>query len=190
MAHLAGRNVGLDGVVAQQNNYRRSGFALAYRNIRYQGNGGARTPVDARIMPLSAAPIAATIAYDRGCFPEQRDAFLRQWIAQPESAALCVLGAGELTGYGVVRKAVDGWKVGPLFADNPGIAEALFNGLLARVPDDSKVYLDTPEANPVAVAMAQRHDMRAGFETARMYTGSAPAVPLHKVFGVTTFELG
>ena len=35
--YLEQRTIGLDGVVAQQDNYRRSGFAFAYRNIRYQG---------------------------------------------------------------------------------------------------------------------------------------------------------
>jgi hypothetical protein len=34
---LAGCTIGLDGVVAQQGNYLKSGFQLAYRNIRYQG---------------------------------------------------------------------------------------------------------------------------------------------------------
>ena len=34
MAHLGERAVGLDGVVAQQANYRRSGFVLAHRNVR------------------------------------------------------------------------------------------------------------------------------------------------------------
>jgi len=33
---LAGRVVGLDGVVAQQENYRKSGFELAYRHIRFR----------------------------------------------------------------------------------------------------------------------------------------------------------
>jgi len=28
------------------------------------------------------------------------------------------------------------------------------------------------------------------FETARMYTGAAPQLPLRRLFGVTTFELG
>jgi hypothetical protein len=28
------------------------------------------------------------------------------------------------------------------------------------------------------------------FETARMYKGSAPVLPLDNIFGVTTFELG
>ena len=34
MTYLNGRIVGLDGVFAQQANYRKSGFTLAYRNIR------------------------------------------------------------------------------------------------------------------------------------------------------------
>jgi hypothetical protein len=35
MAHLGTRNVGLDGVLAQQGNYERSGFAFAHHHIRY-----------------------------------------------------------------------------------------------------------------------------------------------------------
>lgn len=37
MNHLSGRCVGLDGVVDQQGNYRKSGFVLAGRNVRYTG---------------------------------------------------------------------------------------------------------------------------------------------------------
>jgi len=37
MHYLKGCNIGLDGVVDQQENYKKSGFKLAYRNIRYQG---------------------------------------------------------------------------------------------------------------------------------------------------------
>ena len=35
MRYLGPRNIGLDGVVAQQANYQQSGFRLAYRNIRF-----------------------------------------------------------------------------------------------------------------------------------------------------------
>ncbi|HSH94361.1 MAG TPA: GNAT family N-acetyltransferase, partial [Roseimicrobium sp.] len=41
MERLRGQVIGLDGVVAQQENYRKSGFALAYRNIRYGGMIGS-----------------------------------------------------------------------------------------------------------------------------------------------------
>ena len=37
--YLKTQNIGLDGVVAQQENYKKSGFKLAHRNIRYQGIG-------------------------------------------------------------------------------------------------------------------------------------------------------
>src|SRR3954453_23421227 len=37
MAHAGPRVIGLDGVVAQQQNYRMSGFELAYANVRYGG---------------------------------------------------------------------------------------------------------------------------------------------------------
>src|SRR5262245_36163164 len=41
IAHAGARTIGLDGVVAQQDNYRKSGFALAYRNVRYGGRVAA-----------------------------------------------------------------------------------------------------------------------------------------------------
>src|SRR5215210_5519778 len=49
MAQLEKRTVGLDGVVAQQENYRRSGFSLAHRNIRYSGQPRVDAPHDTRI---------------------------------------------------------------------------------------------------------------------------------------------
>jgi GNAT superfamily N-acetyltransferase len=53
IAYLGGRAIGLDGVIAQQHNYKKSGFVLAYRNIRYQGTGGGRHQDNSEIVPLS-----------------------------------------------------------------------------------------------------------------------------------------
>ncbi len=50
MARLAGHNVGLDGVLAQQGNYAKSGFRLAYRNVRYQSRA-AQSAVHASVGP-------------------------------------------------------------------------------------------------------------------------------------------
>src|SRR6476620_3804491 len=41
VAHAGPRVIGLDGVVAQQQNYRLSGFELAYANVRYGGTVAA-----------------------------------------------------------------------------------------------------------------------------------------------------
>lgn len=190
LARAAGRNVGLDGVVAQQGNYRKSGFALAYRNVRYQGTGGSATPPDPRLEPLSARPVDEAIAYDRPFFPDDRADFLRAWLAQPQGRSLAIVHRGRLAGYGVVRPCRSGWKVGPLTADAPELAEALLAGLAAYVPHSAPLFLDVPEPNAAAAALAERRGMTVAFETARMYTGRAPDLPLSRLYGVTTFELG
>lgn len=190
LASAAGRNIGLDGVLAQQDNYRRSGFRLAYRNVRYEGRRAAAGAIDARVVPLSTIPWQEVLAYDRALFPEERAAFLRAWVGQPQAKALAVVRDHRIAGYGVVRACRRGHKVGPLFADDPGLAEALWHGLSMYVPESSDMILDVPEPNAAAIALAERHGLTVSFETARMYTGPAPALPLHRLFGVTTFELG
>jgi hypothetical protein len=183
--------VGLDGVVAQQGNYRKSGFALAWRNIRFEGvASGAAAPADAAIVPLASLPFAAVAAWDQPLFGWPRSGFLQGWIAQPRARALGLVEEGALRGYGVLRPCRQGHKVGPLFADTPQVAERLFAALTAGLPAGETVYLDVPEPNAEALALAQRHGMQLVFETARMYTGEAPALPLHRIYGITTFELG
>jgi len=190
MATAAGRNVGLDGVVAQQHNYRKSGYSLAWRNIRQEGTGGGPAPADARIVPLAAVPLAAVLAYDRAFFPDGREHFLRCWIQQPGSTALGWIEDGTLRGYGVLRPCRSGFKIGPLLADRAVVAEGLFSALKSAARSDAKVFLDTPETNPEAIALARRHGMAPVFETARMYTGPVPPMPLERLYGITTFELG
>jgi hypothetical protein len=190
LASLPGRTVGLDGVVARQDNYRSSGFTPAHRNVRYQGLGGGAAPDAPGIVPLSAIPFSAIGAYDRPFFPDDRERFLKCWIAQPQSTALGILENGRLAGYGVLRLCRTGCKIGPLFADGPDPAERLFLALKGRAPADAPVFLDVPAANPAAVGLAERHHLSVVFETARMYRGAAPALPLDRLFGVTTFELG
>jgi hypothetical protein len=190
MAFLAGRSVGLDGVVAQQDNYRKSGFVPAWRNVRYAGLARAADAPDAHVVDATTLPFAALAAYDAPFFPDDRTAFLRQWLAQPEAFPLAYVSEGRIEGYGVVRPCRSGWKIGPLFADSAAIAEALIASLSARLPAGTPLFLDVPEPNAAAVALAQRQGMSPAFETARMYTGAAPALPLARLFGVTTFELG
>lgn len=190
MARLAGRTVGLDGVVDQQANYRKSGFELAWRNCRYQGTGGGRIPADGAIVALGTLPFDALLAYDRPFFPDDRGAFLRGWIHQPGVVALGMLQDGELAGYGVLRACRSGFKIGPLFADSPALAERLFTALKARAPQGTPLFLDIPVPHAGALDLVRRHGMTQGFETARMYAGVAPEVPMDRFYGVTSFELG
>ena len=66
MARLAGRNVGLDGVPAQQPNYGKSGFRLVWNNIRYEGPSfGAKPPAGVSFADARRVPFDRLAAYDR-----------------------------------------------------------------------------------------------------------------------------
>ena len=187
MVRLTGRLVGLDGVPAQQDNYRRSGFERAYRNVRYGGiapAGRADGLVDARSIPFEQL-----LAFDAGLFAAPRPGFLAGWISLPESRGLAAVEDGELRGFGVRRRCRNGNKIGPLYATSRAIAEQLFDGLCEGITGEP-VFLDVPEPNVEALALAEGRDLEPAFETARMYTGPAPAIELTKLYGVTTFELG
>ena len=139
---------------------------------------------------LEPTDLPQVTAYDEPCFGDARPAFLAAWLAQPRAAAAAVRNATGLAGYGVIRPCVDGWKVGPLFADDADVAADLLSSLAAHAGAGATVFLDVPEPHGAAVALARAHDMAPVFETARMYRGDDPGLPLSRVFGITSFELG
>lgn len=190
MAQLEGRLVGLDGVVAQQANYRKSGFLLAWNNIRFAGPAPALAAPAAGIVDAAAVPFAALAALDRSVFPAPREDFLRAWLTAPGHVALAALRDGAVTGFGVIRPAREGHKLAPLVADDAGTAEALAAALIARVPPGGVVSIDVPEPQRDAVRLAESLGLTPVFETARMYTGPAPAARLPRIYGITSFELG
>ncbi|NOQ14107.1 MAG: GNAT family N-acetyltransferase, partial [Methyloprofundus sp.] len=115
--------------------------------------------------------------------------FLSAWITQPDSLALGFVENGQLLGYAVRRRCIEGHKIGPLFADTPHIAEQLFLALQQDIPGEA-IFLDIAEINPAAEKLALRHKMEPVFSTGRMYLHGQPELAYEKLFGITTFELG
>ncbi|MFJ9030065.1 GNAT family N-acetyltransferase [Streptomyces sp. NPDC102274] len=190
MARLAGRNVGLDGVIDQQENYRKSGFRKAWNNVRYEGVPAATgirddiTLTDAR--RISFDQLAA---YDRRFFPAERDAFLASWIGLPDRTSLAAVHDGELGGFAAIRPCSGASRIGPLYAASPEIAAALLSGLAATVPG-APVAIDIPEINGPSVRLAEELGLTPSFEAARMYTGPVPEMDLPGLYAVTSLELG
>jgi hypothetical protein len=189
MAHLAGRVVGLEGVLTQVPDYERSGFRVAHHTTRFAGTGGGARP--AGLVPLAGVPFERVAAYDALGFPAPREAFLRRWAALPESVGLAAAADGRLTGYGVVRRSTDGYKVGPLFADDVETATRLLAGLAAAAP--GRPYcIDVPDETiqPAGGRLVREFGLVEEFRTARMYRGGPPVFDAARVFGVTSLELG
>jgi len=195
LEHLADRTVGLDGVVAQQDNYRKSGFVLAGRNVRYTGTIGAlpdRSAVGG-IQPITPTSLKDVTTYDRRFFPADRTAFTRHWACPADTKSrwgIQLVNDDTIQGFGVIRACRQGYKVGPLFADDREKAESILTALCRPLPPSAEVSIDVPEDNTEAVDLAHSIGFRANFETARMYKGQTPHLPIDQTFGITTFELG
>ncbi|MEF9886533.1 GNAT family N-acetyltransferase [Streptomyces sp. P9-A4] len=192
LAHAGGRSVGLDGVPAQQDNYRRSGFTTAYRTARYVGGIPAPDGPAAGVVAAGQVDPAVLAAYDGACHHADRPRFLSAWLTTPGHRALVRVVDGRPTGYGVVRPAQDEARIGPLFADTPADAAVLLDALAgeARAFGADRIAVDMPESNPAAARLAEERGLEPTFETARMYTGPVRPVAHERVFGVTTLELG
>lgn len=180
--------IGMDGVFDMQAYYAKGGFKFAVRDLRFETSAKS-FPVSPDIHELAEIDFEAIDAYDRTHFPAPRSAFLKRWVTQRGAHALGCVRDGELAGYGVVRPCRQGYKVGPLFADSKDIAEDLFRALSTRV-SGTAIYIDIPEDNLAAMALAQRHGMNEVFGCAKMYYGPRPELAEDEIFAVTTFELG
>lgn len=195
LAHAGARSIGLDGVVAQQANYARQGFVFSHRNVRYRRVAGG-SPANTACVDLRSVPFGALVADDARLFPADRPGFLRDWIDTPGHVGRALMRDGRLAGWGVARPARAGFKIGPLNAVDPEAAEAVLAALMAGMQGEvagdvaGDVFLDVPEPNAAAVALAERHGFAPVFETARMYRGPVRPVELAGIYGVTSFELG
>jgi GNAT superfamily N-acetyltransferase len=190
MTWLAGRNVGLDGVVAQQENYRKSGFALAWNNIRHEGAlAPTDLPKDVELVDARSVPFDLLAAYDRRFFPASREAFLSCWVGLPGRHALVAMRDGRIDGMAAIRPGVSAARIGPLYAGTPQIAAALASVLAQRL-EAKTVAVDVPDRNRAAMALFQSLGLQPAFETARMYTDGVPEIDKAGLFGVASLELG
>lgn len=187
MDRLAGRTVGLDGVVDQQENYRKSGFRPALSHVRYAGVASASEASDVVLVDGRSVPFSELAAYDRRFFPAERDAFLSLWVGLPGHRSVAAIRDGHLEGFAVLRPAESGLRIGPLYAASDRVAHALIDGL---VEPGLAVSIDVPDVNRPAIRLMESLGFEPTFECARMYVGPVPAVDQGGIFGTTTLEIG
>ncbi|OLP58531.1 GNAT family N-acetyltransferase [Xaviernesmea oryzae] len=184
------RTVGLDGVVAQQENYARSGFVYSHANFRYGGEVTCAEPPGKELVEVAPVLVPAIIDYDERLSGVRRETFLKEWLKPSEvRLSFAYLRGTAVAGYGTIRACREGHKIGPLFADSDTTADLIFRKLVAST-GGGLIYLDSPEPNSAARDLCARYNMIGVFETARMYRGPAPDMALPRIYGITTFELG
>ena len=186
----SGTAIGMDGVLTMQKFYAQGGFEIAFRDER-RVRLGKSFSLHSSVQKINErTDLNEILSFDKTCFGFDRKEFMTNWIMNPTAVAFCSFDEhGKTVGLTVLRKTNEGYKIGPLFANNYAIAEYLYQACLNEVPAE-KVYLDIPCCNEDAVRLSSNYETEYVFECARMYYGNPPEIPLQKVFGITTFELG
>lgn len=193
--HAEGRLIGLDAVPEQRATYERSGFTAAHDQVRHTGRprrgNPAGTTAGTTAEAVTPYHLDAISAYDSSCFPAERHAFLSRWLTAAGHTARVLLDeAGHVTGYGVVRPAHEGHRVGPLFADTPEGAAALLDALTDALPDGAELCVDVPDHNTAALDLMTSRGLTPAARFTRMYTGPAPYARREATYATTTLELG
>lgn len=188
LGHAGSRTIGLESGEEHLQKYRRAGFTDAYRTRHFAGHVRPSRMADG-VVPAAQYDPAAIGAYDALAFPADRTQFVAGWIGAPGHRAFVRVLDGQLTGYGVIRAALSGYRIGPLVANGRADAEALLDSLTVGV-GDAEVSFEAPEPYDEMRDLAEARGLVAGYETVRMYTRPIPSVSASRNYAIASFELG
>ncbi len=186
LAHAGDRTVGLDGVPDQEANYAKSGFVLAGRTHRYEGQIEGHASDVVRSAKAQDRPALAALEAKASGF--RKDRFMSEWTRDTPTRKTIVMDRGSgPEGFATIRACQSGHKIGPLVAASADDAVTLLHAGadLANGP----VIVDIPDDNHSLAAHCAGLGMTVGFSTARMYRG-APPTPGTPHRTIATLELG
>ena len=88
----------------------------------------------------------------------------------------------------VLQDNNEGWRIGPLLADTPPLAELLIRKLVKNL--EAQILLDCSNLNPYANYLLSSMGFKEISQTYRMYKGIQPTCPMNQVYGLACLELG
>ena len=170
-------NIGLDAITKYAGLYEEYGFKKAWTHSQYKIDPAVVVATslakhsDIIVKPAVEVDFSQLVNYDALMFGSLRHSFLKKWITAPHSRNFAAVNSnGELLGYTVIRKVVgadQGYKIGPLFANEPDVARHLLTAaaeFASTTPYDRYVYIIVPvDRNSQAVELVKEMNGVYGF---------------------------
>lgn len=197
LTFLGDRNIGLDGVPAQIPNYIKSGFTPHFSSVRFYGVLVDFPYDSARVAfhQLTDLSVDEISMYDKKCFPSNRESWISHWLDDsiPNCMGLAYKENDVLIGYVVMRQSVNGYRIGPLYADNLFVAKQLLRGLyFQNIVKGQTIFIDVPITNHAFSSYLSKDlVLNTSSECTRMYTrGVPPNIDWGCVHALSSLELG
>lgn len=188
--HAGDRVTAGDAMPEQVENYSKDGSRPAHRTIHYLGKLNKNTTADKNVRDITSDDLTAVAEYDATAFPAYREVFLTRWLYAEGHRAVAYTTGDEITGYGVIRPAPVGYRIGPLTANTTDIAQAVLDTLLAEIPQDTPISVFAPDLQPAMADMLRDIGLEEHFHVFRMYRGDVPDHQTERVYAIASLELG
>ena len=195
--------IGLEAAPNRLNDYQSWGFTQSSITNRWKLNGSQSLPVkffykdiqeSFQVVPGNKISSEAVLNYDSQREPSPRPHFLNDWLKNSFGIVQALVDDnGMCHGFGRIRPCIlqgnkRGWRIGPLLADTPPLAELLIRKLVGTL--DTEILLDCSSLNPYGNYLLSSLGFFQISRTYRMYKGPQPPFPMNQVYGLACLELG
>ena len=194
--------VGLEAAPNRLNDYSKWGFSCSSKTTRWQWVGsdcldGEISIIDnfsdINVLQGTSIPSKVVQTYDAKRETSSRPHFLSDWLKHPAGNVYALVdNNSNCKGFGRIRpcllKSGKGWRVVPLIADTPALAEFLLRKLVEYHP--GIVLLDSPGLNNFSNNLLTKLGFKEYSHTFRMYKGIKPEAQMNEVYALACLELG
>tara|TARA_Y100000589_G_scaffold221535_1_gene209101 strand:- start:8051 stop:8941 length:891 start_codon:yes stop_codon:yes gene_type:complete len=195
--------IGLEAAPMRLKDYQKWGFVTSSITNRWKLNGRKNLPKSNfyndprpsfKVVPGDQISSEAVLNYDSQREPSPRPHFLNDWLKNSIGIVKALVDDNNMChGFGRIRPCMlqdnkTGWRIGPLLADTPPLAELLIRELVGNL--ENQILLDCPSLNPYANYLLSNLGFSEISKTYRMYKGAQPPFPMNQVYGLACLELG
>ncbi|QQE11961.1 GNAT family N-acetyltransferase [Planctomycetota bacterium] len=184
--------IAMEATMEQIDHFKKSGFEVGYFHDRfvYHVTGGERET--AKVWDVTEESKTDVCEYDAGFHPEVREGFAEKWLQIPGVYAVYWSDRihGKIMGYGVIREAAEGYRVGPLYAHDVTVASEIFEALCSKAQIGARLCVDIPETNDKGIMLMKNRCGEPCGRLARMYKGKALQPRLNEMFGLYSVKVG
>lgn len=168
--HVGERTIGLEAP-AEVAAYQDVGFDAFYATIHCRGR----------------IPCVVLAVLDEASQLGPRPKFLAEWLSDSEHDTLVLLRGGEVAGFGTIRRAHTGLRLGPLIAENETDALALYGALAASHLGE---HIDMQALQPNLGALYVARGLSPARHPVRTYTSLYRPVDLSPCFAPAALAYG